>query len=136
LPRDADRYVSEIEREFEGMSPATVLLDNGSWQYIRAGVVQKDRSSPAAEAGWTGTADFTRFFDRIRTHYYDRILVRELHGEEFMYDYGSWEKRSGARDSLLRYYREVRVIPEVAGYDRVSLRSINVLEPVSSKPSR
>ena len=136
LPLDADRYVSEIEREFEGLRPQAVLLDNGSWLYISAGVVQKDRSSPAAEAGWTGTADFTQFFERIRTHYYDRILVRELHDSEFMYDYGSWEKRSGARDSLLRYYREVRVIPEVAGYERVSLRSINVLEPVRSDSTR
>jgi hypothetical protein len=136
LPRDADRYVSEIEREFEGKRPETVLLDNGSWVYVPAGVVQKDRSSPAGEAGWTGTADFGPFFERIRTHYYDRILLRELHGDEFMYDYSLWEKPSGVRDSLLHYYRETRVIPGVAGLESVWLRSISILEPVTSDSTR
>jgi hypothetical protein len=136
LPRDADRYASEIEREFQGLRPERVLLDNGSWLYFDAGVVQKDRSSAAGEAGWTGTADFGPFFERIRTHYYDRILVRELHGDDFMYDYSLWESPSGVRDSLMKYYREARVIDGVAGLDVVWLRSINVLEPLSADSTR
>lgn len=136
LHRDADRYASEIEREFEGLHPGKVLLDNGSWLYMGAGVVQRDRSSPAGEAGWTGTADFAPFFDRIRTRYYDRILMHDFEGGEFMYDYASWENPSGARDSLLKYYRVARVIPAVTGDDRIGLRTITVFEPTVSDSTR
>jgi hypothetical protein len=84
LPFDADRYAAAIEREFEGMPVESVLLDHGSWFYLRNGVVQRDRSAPAGEAGWTQTASFAGLFDRIRSHHYRRILVRDLYGEEFM----------------------------------------------------
>ena len=130
LPRDANRYASAIEREFEGLPVASVLLDHGSWVYLAAGVVQNDRMAPAGEAGWTGTADFKGMFARIRSHHYRRILVRDLHEDDFMYDYSEWPSSSGVRDSLLHYYREVRVIPAARTVrDRPWLSAITVLEP-------
>jgi len=129
LPFDADRYAAAIEREAGDLPLESVLIDHGSWLYIGAGLVQKDRSAPAGEAGWTQTASFTGLFTRLRTHHYQRILVRDLHADEFMYDYGAWEVSSGVRDSLLHYYREVRVIPGVEGSSTPWLRTITVLEP-------
>jgi hypothetical protein len=130
LPADANRYASDIEREFDGLPVESVLLDHGSWVYLPAGVVQKDRMAPAGEAGWTGTADFTGLFERIRSHHYRRILVRDLHEADFMYDYSEWAAPSGVRDSLLHYYREARVIPAARTVrDRPWLSPITVLEP-------
>jgi hypothetical protein len=48
VPPDIVRYIRDIEAEFEGHAADEVLLDNGSWIYLREGVVMKDRSSPAA----------------------------------------------------------------------------------------
>ena len=129
LSFDADRYVSAIEREFEGLPPAAVLLDHGSWLYMAGGVVQLDRGAPAGEAGWTQTANFDDLFGRLRSHHYQRILVRDLHSPNFMYDYGLWERPSGVRDSLLYYYREVRQIPAVQGANGPWLQLVSVLEP-------
>ena len=129
LPLDADRYASDIEREFADRPAASVLLDHGSWLYLRQGIVQKDRSAAAGEAGFTGATDFHELMERIRSHHYDRILVRNLHAPTFMYDHHSWESQSGVRDTLLRYYREARVIPAVEAADNIWLRPISVLEP-------
>lgn len=129
LSADAERYATEIEREFRGVSPSEVLLDHGSWVYLPGNVVQRDRSAAAGEAGWTQTADFSGLIGRIRSKSYARILLRELDGPEFMYDYALWPVSSGVRDSLLAHYQVVRVIPGVAGSDNVWLRSISVLEP-------
>jgi hypothetical protein len=129
LPFDADRYVAEIEREFEGLPAESVLLDHGSWLYVPRGIVQKDRSAPVGESGWTQTADFGGLFERLRSHHYRRILVRDFHSPDFFYDYGLWEKPSGVRDSILHYYAEVRVIPAVTELDNPFLQPISVLEP-------
>ncbi len=130
LPHDADRYATAIEGEFAGHATASVLLDHGSWPYLREGIVQKDRSAPAGEAGWTSTANFAGLLERLRTHHYERILMRDLHDEEFMYDYSLWERSSGVRDSLLKYYREARQIPGVKGAaGNPWLRPVSVLEP-------
>jgi len=130
LSADAERYASEIEREFEGAAPAEVLLDHGSWLYLPGNVVQKDRSAPAGEAGFTQTADFGGLLSRIREQSYARILMRELDGPEFMYDYASWPVSSGVRDSLLAHYRVVRTILGVDGAEENPwLRPISVLEP-------
>jgi hypothetical protein len=134
LPRlsaDTERYATALEREFQGLPLASVLLDHGSWLYLPAGIVQMDRGAPAGEAGWTQTADFTGLFSRLRSHHYQRILVRGLHSDEFMYDYSLWEKSSGVRDSLLHYYRESRVIPAVEGSQNPWLQPVSVLEPRS-----
>jgi hypothetical protein len=129
LSADGDRYAGAIEREFEGEPPGAVLLDHGSWLYLRTGTVQYDRSAVAGEAGFTQTADFSGMLERLRSRAYSRVLVRNLDSDEFMYDHGVWEKSSGMRDSLLAHYQVVRKIPGVAGTNNVWLRPISVLEP-------
>lgn len=137
LPADADRYAAAIEHEFEGLRPASVLLDHGSWPYLAGRIVQHDRSAPAGEAGFTQTADFTGLMERLRTHAYARILMRDVDGPEFMYDYATWPVSSGVRDSLLTWYQVVRTIPGVrGGPDTPWLRAISVLEPRPAPPGR
>jgi hypothetical protein len=127
LSRDADRYASAIEKEFEdfpGGAARSRVVD-----LLRHNVVQRDRSAPTGEAGYTQTADFTGLQQRLRTQAYERILVRELHEPEFMYDYWLWPVPSGLRDSLLARYAVVRTIEGVSGSPSVWLRPISVLEP-------
>ena len=50
LPRDAYRYVEEIEREFAGLPADKVLLDlGGAWLPARKGIVTRD-SAPSSAA--------------------------------------------------------------------------------------
>src|SRR5262249_39629972 len=44
LPRDAYRYVEEIEREFMDIPPDKVLLDVGAWIHARNRIVTKDQA--------------------------------------------------------------------------------------------
>lgn len=132
LPADADRYRLAIEQEFAGQPADSVLLDIGSWVYAPHGVIMKDRGAPAGEAGYTGTADFSGMYARLRAQRYRKILVRNLHSTDFIYDYAGWSQPSGVRDSVLRYYREVRRIPAmtVPNSDSPWFGEISVLEPV------
>ncbi len=131
LPDDVHRYVAAIEREFQGMDPRTVLLDAGTWTYVPAGVVPKDRSALVGDLGASGVGDFTGLLERIRTHAYRRILVHSYHSPQFGYDYYLWPRSSGIRAALTANYREVRTIPAVAGQENGTpyLREISVLEP-------
>lgn len=131
LPPDVPRYVADIEREFRDLPPDRVLLDHGTWMYLRSGTVMRDRSATAGEAGYTGTAVFGDMLHRIQTHYYARILVRDLRGPQLMYDYWMWRNPSGIREALLASYQEVRRIPAVRGQEHGSpwYREISVLEP-------
>ncbi len=133
LSQDAERYAAAIESEFQGMQPERVLLDHGSWIYLRSGTVMYDRSSVAGELGGTQTGDFSGMLGRIREHYYRRILMRDLLTPDFGYDHGLWKASSGIREALLKYYRVVRTIPRVADNrdDPIGLREISVLEPRS-----
>lgn len=131
LPADANRYASAIEAEFQGLPADRVLLDDGSWIYFRQGIVMRDRSAAVGEAGFTGTLDYSGILSRIRSHYYAKILVRDLHSPQFLYDYWMWKHSSGIRQALLDNYREIRVIPEVkaGGYRPPWFRPISVLVP-------
>ena len=69
LPRDAYRYVEDIEREFAGLPADRVLLDlGGGWLPSRKGVVARD-SAPSigcrAEAP-AGVGDFSGFLGRLQ----------------------------------------------------------------------
>jgi hypothetical protein len=131
LPADAGRYASAIEAEFAGLPQDRVLLDQGSWPYFSAGVSMRDRSAVVGELGATETGDFSGILDRIRGHYYQRILLRDLDTPDFAYDHSIWRVGSGIRDSLHTYYRVVRTIPAVRGGGNVPIgfREISVLEP-------
>lgn len=130
LAADTDRYAREIEREFTGMAPERVLLDYGTWTYLDARVVPRDRAAPIGEAGYTRTADFTGLLARIRSRAYDRILVRGYGTGDFAYDHEIWPASSGVRAALEANYREVRRI-EAVQMRRLSpwFKTISVLEP-------
>jgi len=112
---DAYRYVKEIEREFVGQSPENILLDVGTWIYLREGVVMKDRGIAFGDRGFAGIGDFSGFIYRIKQKRYSKILVRNLQSPEFIYDHWMWPKSSNIRRILLEEYYEVRKIKAVQG---------------------
>jgi hypothetical protein len=112
-PPEAYRYVEAISREFEGLPPDRVLLELGSWKYLEAGVVMRDRSASIGDRGRTGIADMSGMLSRIESRYYQKILVRNYHEPGFWYDHFTWPKSSGVRAALQKHYREERVIPAV-----------------------
>jgi hypothetical protein len=116
LPTDSYRYVAEIEREFEGVPADEVLLDLGTWVYLKDGVVMKDRAPSFGDRGYVGTGDYSEVISRLEQRRYGKILVRNLHSHDFWYDHYMWARSSGFRGSLLANYREVRTIRAVSGW--------------------
>jgi hypothetical protein len=112
---DAYRYVREIEREFEGQSAEEVLLDVGTWMYMRDGVIMKDRAPAIGERGHSETGDFSGIIGRLEQKRYSKILVRNLHSPELWYDYANWRKSSGIKKAMLENYREIDRIRGVSG---------------------
>jgi hypothetical protein len=113
--KDAYRYVREIEGEFAGEPADRILLDMGSWIYLRDGIVMKDRAPAIGERGYSQTGDFSGILGRLDQKYYSKILIRNLHSGNFWYDHETWGRSSNIRDSLLKNYQEVRTIPAVSG---------------------
>ncbi|HEY5113273.1 MAG TPA: hypothetical protein VIJ45_04105, partial [Coriobacteriia bacterium] len=134
VPRDARRYAAEIEQEFRGVKPQDVLLDVGSWVYLKPGVVMKDRAPSIGERGYSGTGDFSGILQRIRERRYARIILRGYHQPDFWYDEAIWQRSSGIRAALNDNYREVRTIaavrPSLPSEARsYTLQTVSVLEP-------
>ena len=132
LPPDLDRYVSAIEKEFDGMDAERVLLDAGTWVYLPSRTVPKDRGAAVGDLGYSGLGDFSGMLGRIRGRTYQRILVHSWHTVDFGYDHHSWRSSSGIRAALDQNYREVRRISAVKGQEDGTpfLREISVLEPL------
>ena len=114
-----------------------VLLDAGSWIYLKSGVVMGDRAPSIGERGFRATGDFSGILTRIAQKRYAKILVRGFHDIDFVYDYYMWPKPSGIRQALLDNYRETGRIPAVADYpysknwaeDPYYFGKISILEP-------
>jgi hypothetical protein len=140
VPADAYRYVRDIERQFEGQPANRVLLDAGSWVYLKDRVIMRDRAPAIGELGGTGTGDFSGILSRIAAKHYSKILVRGFDATDFVYDYFLWPKSSGIRQALLDNYRETGKIRAVEAYnyarnwaeDPYYFGEITILEP---KPS-
>ncbi|MCP4609852.1 MAG: hypothetical protein GY845_14180 [Planctomycetes bacterium] len=113
IPYDAYRYISDIEREYEGHSTKDVLLDAGTWIYVKDGVIMKDRSPCIGLRGYGETGDFSGFLRRIEEKKYSKILVRDLHSPLLNYDFGIWRKSSGIRQAFLDNYKEIGQIKAV-----------------------
>ena len=136
VPPDFLRYVAEIEAEFADLPVESVLLDTGTWPYLEAGVLMRDRAIPVslhvginqAEIGREKLNDTIR---RFREQRYARILAREIDTDQSRYDFQN--RGSGVREAILDNYREVRRIRAVEGVDvwwPIHLLSeIVVLEP-------
>lgn len=114
---DLERYVSEIEREFDGFDPEKVLIGIGSWMYLRHDVLQKDRAVSLGDQPLAGVYEnFDLTVDRIRNKTYSKILVHDLHSPFFLYDWGTWSKSSGFREALLANYTEIKTIAPAEGH--------------------
>ena len=115
-PKDAYRYISDIEKEFKGLPIQNVLLDVGNWIYLKHSYLAKDRAVSLADQPLAGIYEnLDVFVSRIQGKAYEKILVRDFHSPYFLYDYIHWERPSGVRKALLEYYREVRIIPGIEG---------------------
>jgi hypothetical protein len=121
VPSDLDRYIAEIEREFAGSDPASILLDTGTWIYFREGVLVKDRSAPVSVHVASNATEIERenlidTIGRIERRTYGKILARRLDSPETWYDF--LDRGSGVKRAILDNYQEVRRIPAVQGVDR------------------
>lgn len=136
VPPDLARYTAAIEAEFADLPADRVLLDMGSWPYLREGVVMKDRADPVAEHAGANQAYISHHLlaetlRRIRSRAYARILVRNIEGPATPYDFQF--RGTGVRQAMLEEYRIVRRIPPVKGvtnwWPPYLLDEIAVLEP-------
>ena len=121
VPADLDRYIAEIEREFAGFDPATVLMDTGTWIYFREGVLVKDRSAPvsvhvASNADEIERENLVETIARIERRSYRKILARRLDSPETWYDF--LDRGSGVKRAILDHYEEAGRIQAVQGVDR------------------
>jgi hypothetical protein len=113
---DVYRYIADIEHEFEGLPVDKVLLDVGNWIYLRHSFVANDRAVSLADQPCGGIyKNFDPLLNRIRGKTYEKILVRNLHKPNCLYEWSIWERPSGIRKALLECYTEVRTIPAAEG---------------------
>ena len=79
------------EAEFEDLPADKVLLDSGTWVYLKDGIVMKDRAWAVSlhngENQPINHALLSETIDRIQRKTYDRILAHELDTPENWYDY-------------------------------------------------
>jgi hypothetical protein len=137
LSEDAYRYVHDVEKAFEGQPAKNILLDAGTWVYLKDRVVMGDRAPSIGERGFTETGDFSGILSRIEVKRYSKILVRGLHDPDFVYEHYSWPKSSGIRKALLENYRETDTIRAVQAplaatngtQDPYYFGAITILEP-------
>ncbi len=121
VPQDFFRYVAEIENEFQGFAPEKVLMDTGSWIYLKQNVLMKDRSAPISLHSAKNQPEVNHqmlaaTIKRIEEKTYDKILARQLDTGETWYDFQN--NGSGVKAAILNNYREARRIREVAGIER------------------
>ncbi|MGB7208302.1 MAG: hypothetical protein WBD27_06565 [Pyrinomonadaceae bacterium] len=130
---DASRYMHQIENEFADQPPDRVLLDVGTWVYLREGIVMKDRAPSIGERGVSETGDFSGILGRLQERFYKKILVRNFHSGDFWYDHELWAKSSMIRNSLNENYREIGRIKAVSGMAPADLpygfNEISILVP-------
>lgn len=118
IPPDFNRYVADIEKEFQGERAEKVLLDNGTWIYLRDKVVMKDRSAPVSLHVGKNQPEINRAalaetIERIEQKSYDKILARQIFTDQSAYDFQ--DRGSGVKAAILANYVEVRRIPGVQG---------------------
>jgi hypothetical protein len=126
---DLQRYVGEIEHEFEGLPADRVLIDMGEWVYLRQNVVAKDRMAMLN----THRTPHYGLIGRIHSQAYSRILVHVLVNGKYSYELGGRERNIQAE--LLDNYRPVRRIAGIKGMERwffyeMAMSDIVVLEPI------
>jgi hypothetical protein len=121
VPDDFYRYVADIEDEFSGMEPEKVLMDTGTWIYLREGVLMDDRSAPVSlHQGMNqeeiNHAALASTIQRIEQKSYDKILARQLDTGHSWYDFQ--DRGSGVKSAILENYHVVRRIPGVTSIEQ------------------
>ncbi|HEY7336701.1 MAG TPA: hypothetical protein VH639_17540 [Bryobacteraceae bacterium] len=137
IPPDAYRYIHDIEAQFQGLPAKQVLLDLGTWPYIKEKAIVGDRATSIGDRGYSGAGDFTGILTRISEKHYSKILVHGYHSFDFVYDYFLFPKPTGIRQALLDNYRETGTIRAVEGNPYVKdwaedpfyFGEISILEP-------
>lgn len=123
---DVNRYITDIEREFDGMEVDKVLLGVGNWIYLRHNVLQKDRAVSLADQPLGGIYEnFDVTVGRIRSKTYQKILVQDFNSQFFLYEWSEWPKPSGFRDALLEHYVLVKTIEPPNGSPSLSSQIMN-----------
>ena len=126
LSSDVNRYIADIEREFEGLPTDKVLLGVGSWVYLRDDVLQKDRAVSLADQPYSGNyKNFDVTVERIRNKTYQKILVHDFDSPFFLYEWHDWAKPSGFKNALIENYVEIKRIEAPEGNPSPSLRILN-----------
>lgn len=120
VPKDFSRYVSAIERQFEGVPAERLLMDTGSWVYLKEGVLMKDRSAPVSLHAGINQPEINRAMlratiNRIEHKTYDKILARQIDTDNTWYDFQ--DRGTGIKDTILENYHEVDRIPGVEGIE-------------------
>ena len=141
---DLYRYVHDIEKQFQGQQTNRVLLDVGTWVYMKDRVVMGDRSPAVGMVGMAGyPAGFSGILSRIAARRYTKILVRGLYEHNCWYENDLWPKPSGIRQAMLDNYRETGHIPAAVGPKEVRnwaedpylFDEITILEPKDGPPN-
>ncbi|MGI9079023.1 MAG: hypothetical protein ACR2G6_17095 [Gemmatimonadaceae bacterium] len=136
IPADFSRYVRQIEAEVGDIPLNRVLIDAGSWLYLPANLVMKDRSAPVSLHVGSNQREINRkalaaTIGRIEERLYDRILARQIDTEESWYDFQ--DRGSGVKAAILGNYHIVGRIPAVRGINRWwpahLISEVVVLEP-------
>lgn len=128
---DVNRYIAEIEREFNGMPVDKVLLGAGSWIYLRHDVLQKDRAISLNDQPMSGIYEnFAATNKRIRRKTYQKILVQDFDSPLFLYDWSFWKKPSGFKQALLENYARTKIIEPPQGSPWIASQ-IRLAGPVS-----
>lgn len=129
--KDVERYIGEIESEFEGISTEKVLLGVGNWIYLRDDMLQKDRAVSLGDQPFGGIYEnFDITVRRLRNKTYEKILVQDFHSPHFLYEWMDWPRPSGFRDALSENYIEVKVIEPPKGSVTLPFQILNA-GPVS-----
>jgi len=121
VPPDMGRYITDIEQEFVGIPADRVLMDTGTWIYLRDNVLMKDRSASvsmltAVNLPEIDRAGLAETIQRIETRSYTKILARQLDSGETWYDFH--DRGSGVKAAILANYQVTRRIPAVQGVDQ------------------
>jgi hypothetical protein len=121
IPQDFARYVAAIDEEFKEAPAERILMDFGSWPYLKDNVLMRDRGpSVALHVGANqptiNHAALRETISRIEHRVYDKILVRELDTDRSAYDFGN--RGSGVKAAILKRYHVVRRIPAVRGIEQ------------------
>ena len=132
-PGRLERYLRDIEKEFNGLPRDRVLLDTGSWVYLPGNVVMKDRESPLGTLWGSGTGDFAAPTERIRQRYYQKIMLRKAGPGQYQF------RVPRMYEALLENYRQVRVIPSPGIPDGwlypPLLYDVSVYQPIEPRKS-